>query len=87
MIGHNLITKQTTAEGRICNKVLVVERTYCRREKYFAILMDRQFQVSASTSSANYEQGPVIVASSEGGVEIEVIANRSPELIIKVAHA
>ena len=41
MIGNKLITKQTGEQGRICEKVLVVERLYLRREYYFAILMER----------------------------------------------
>ncbi|KAJ1933531.1 succinate--CoA ligase beta chain, partial [Linderina pennispora] len=59
MIGHKIFTKQTGAHGKPCNKVFIVERKYVRREYYFAILMDRA------------TQGPVIVASSEGGVDIE----------------
>lgn len=46
MIGQKLITKQTGEKGRICNQVLVCERKYPRREYYFAITMERSFQVS-----------------------------------------
>ncbi len=46
MLGHKLITKQTGEAGRPCNAVYVCERLYARREYYFAILMDRQSQVS-----------------------------------------
>lgn len=46
MIGKKLITKQTGAKGRICNQVLICERKYPRREYYFAITMERSFQVS-----------------------------------------
>jgi succinyl-CoA synthetase beta subunit len=49
----------------------VCERVYNRRETYFAILMDRSCQ------------GPAIVASSEGGVEIETVAMETPDAIIK----
>ena len=70
MIGHKLITKQTGAAGRLCNAVYIVERKFARREFYLAILMDRQ------------SQAPVIVASSQGGMDIETVAKESPEAII-----
>lgn len=41
MLGNKLVTKQTGDKGRICDKVLVVERKYLRREFYFAITMER----------------------------------------------
>ena len=72
MIGKKLVTKQTGQAGRICNSVYVVERLYVRREFYVAIVMDRQ------------TQGPVIIASSQGGMDIEQVAAESPEAI--VAH-
>uniref|UniRef100_UPI0010A01ACD succinate--CoA ligase [ADP-forming] subunit beta, mitochondrial-like n=1 Tax=Podarcis muralis TaxID=64176 RepID=UPI0010A01ACD len=71
MIGKKIFTKQTGEEGRICNQVLICERRYLRREHYFAIMMERSFQ------------GPVIIASSQGGVAIEDIAAGKPETIIK----
>ena len=70
MIGHNLITKQTGAKGRICNSVFLVERKFARREFYLAILMDR----------AN--QCPVIIGSSQGGMSIEDVAKENPDAII-----
>lgn len=70
MIGHKLITKQTGERGRICNSVFIVERKFARREFYLAVLMDRA------------TQGPVIVASSQGGMDIETVAKESPEAII-----
>ncbi|QDS75236.1 Succinate--CoA ligase [ADP-forming] subunit beta, mitochondrial [Venturia effusa] len=69
MIGHKLITKQTGAGGRPCNSVYVVERKFARREFYLAILMDRA------------TQGPVIVASSQGGMDIEEVAKSNPAAI------
>ncbi|KHJ34140.1 putative succinyl- ligase beta-chain [Erysiphe necator] len=71
MIGHNLITKQTGAKGRPCNSVYICERKFSRREFYLAILMDR-----ASAS-------PIIVSSSQGGMDIETVAKESPEAIKK----
>ena len=41
MLGANLITKQTDANGRPCNKVFLCERRYPRREYYCSISMDR----------------------------------------------
>lgn len=69
MIGHKLVTKQTGAGGRLCNSVYICERKYARREFYLAILMDRA------------TQSPVIVASSQGGVDIETVAKESPDAI------
>ncbi|OJJ06856.1 hypothetical protein ASPVEDRAFT_340127 [Aspergillus versicolor CBS 583.65] len=70
MIGQKLITKQTGAAGRLCNSVFIVERKFARREFYLAVLMDRQ------------SQAPVIVASSQGGMDIEAVAKENPEAII-----
>jgi succinyl-CoA synthetase beta subunit len=70
MIGHKLITKQTGAQGRICNSVYICERKFARREFYLAILMDRS------------TQSPVIVASSQGGMDIETVAKETPDAII-----
>ena len=70
MIGHKLVTKQTGERGRICNSVYIVERKFARREFYLAILMDRS------------TQSPVIVASSQGGMDIETVAKEQPEAII-----
>ncbi|KAL1922752.1 uncharacterized protein VTP21DRAFT_9128 [Calcarisporiella thermophila] len=70
MLGHRLITKQTGAQGKLCNAVYICERKYARREYYFAILMDRK------------TQRPVIVASSQGGVDIEGVAAENPEAIL-----
>ncbi|XP_059935693.1 succinate--CoA ligase [ADP-forming] subunit beta, mitochondrial [Mesoplodon densirostris] len=71
MIGKRLFTKQTGEKGRICNQVLVCERRYPRREYYFAITMERSFQ------------GPVLIGSSQGGVNIEDVAAETPEAIVK----
>src|SRR3982751_5988451 len=71
MLGQTLVTHQTGAAGRVVNKVLVAESAQIAREIYFAILLDR------ATAA------PLIVASTEGGVEIETVAVRSPEKIIR----
>ena len=51
MIGSKIFTKQTGESGRICNKVMVCERLYSRREYYFAITLDRIFAVSFTNKS------------------------------------
>jgi succinyl-CoA synthetase beta subunit len=71
MIGQTLVTHQTGPQGRIVRKVLVAESAEIAREIYFAILLDR------ATAA------PLIVASTEGGVEIETVAAKSPERIIR----
>src|SRR5881392_2636557 len=70
MLGQTLVTHQTGSAGRVVNKVLVAEAAQIAREVYFAILLDR------ATAA------PLIVASTEGGVEIESVAEKSPEKII-----
>uniref|UniRef100_A0A8D0BAZ5 Succinate--CoA ligase [ADP-forming] subunit beta, mitochondrial n=1 Tax=Salvator merianae TaxID=96440 RepID=A0A8D0BAZ5_SALMN len=71
MIGKKLFTKQTGEKGRICNQVLICERRYLRREYYFAITMERAFQ------------GPVLIGSPQGGVNIEGVVAENPEAIVK----
>jgi succinyl-CoA synthetase beta subunit len=71
MLGQILVTHQTGLTGRPVNKVLVAESADIAREIYFAVLLDR------ATAA------PLIVASTEGGVEIETVAAKSPEKIIR----
>jgi succinyl-CoA synthetase beta subunit len=71
MLGQTLVTHQTGPAGRVVNKVLVVEAAEIAREIYFAIIRDRP------TSA------PLIVASTQGGVEIEAVAAKTPEKIIR----
>jgi len=71
MLGQILVTHQTGRAGRVVNKVLVAESAEIAREIYFAVLLDR------ATAA------PLIVASTEGGVEIETVAAKSPEKIIR----
>src|SRR4026207_549824 len=71
MLGQTLVTHQTGPAGRVVNKVLVTRSVEIAREIYFAILLDR------ATAA------PVIVASMEGGVEIEAVAAKSPEKILR----
>ncbi len=71
MLGQNLITKQTTKDGMPCNKVMLAQRMYMRREMYLSIMLDR---------SAG---GPIFIASPAGGTSIEDVAEHTPELIFK----
>ncbi|EIN13611.1 succinyl-CoA synthetase beta chain SSC-beta [Punctularia strigosozonata HHB-11173 SS5] len=70
MIGAKLITKQTGAAGRICNAVMLAERRQPKHEYYVAVLNDRA------------SNGPVLVASAQGGMNIEEVAAKDPEAII-----
>ena len=69
MLGETLVTHQTGEDGRVVRKVLVAKSVEIQKELYFAILIDRA--ISA----------PVIVASTEGGVDIEAVAEHTPEKI------
>jgi succinyl-CoA synthetase beta subunit len=71
MLGETLVTHQTGPAGRKVNTVLVAQSVEIDREIYFAIVLDR------ATGA------PMIVASTEGGVEIEAVAEESPEKIIR----
>lgn len=71
MIGETLVTKQTGEEGKLVRKVMVAESVDIKHEYYLSILMDRD------TSR------PVIVASVEGGMDIEEVAENRPEKILK----
>lgn len=69
MLGHKIYTKQTGPSGKKVTAVYVVEREFVRREAYVAILMDRG------------TQGPIIVASAQGGMDIEGVAAETPDAI------
>ncbi len=71
MIGSRLVTHQTGAEGRLVHRVLVEQASTIVREFYLGLLIDRA------------TRRITLVASAEGGVEIEKVAQHSPELIIK----
>src|ERR1700716_1986756 len=71
MLGQTLVTHQTGPHGRVVNKVLIAESAEIAREIYFAILLDRAIAA------------PLVVASTEGGVEIETVAAKSPEKILR----
>lgn len=73
IIGMTLVTPQTGPEGKLVRRVLVEEQTQVERELYLAVLIDGSI-------------GKIILmASAEGGMEIEEVAARSPEAIHRVA--
>ncbi len=71
MLGQVLVTKQTGPDGRVVRKLLVAAAPTIRKEIYLAVLLDRA------------AGRPVVMASTEGGVDIEEVAARSPEKIIR----
>ena len=71
ILGMNLVTHQTGPEGRIVKRLLVEEGVNIKKEFYVGITLDR-------ASSQN-----VVMASTEGGVEIEKVAAETPEKILK----
>jgi succinyl-CoA synthetase beta subunit len=72
MIGNTLVTAQTGAAGRKVQTVYFTVASDIKKEYYLAVLLDR------ATSR------PVLVASTEGGVEIEKVAHETPDKIFKV---
>jgi len=71
MLGETLVTHQTGPDGKVVRKVLVAEAVDIEKEYYLAILMDR------ATGA------PIIIASTEGGVEIEAVAEKTPDRIFR----
>jgi succinyl-CoA synthetase beta subunit len=69
MIGYNLVTHQTTKDGLKVNAVLIHEGVDIVRQIYLAFILDRN------------SQSPAIVASTEGGVEIEEVAKNNPSAV------
>ena len=72
MLGKTLVTKQTGPDGKIVNRLYIEEGCDIKKEYYLSMLVDR------STSSIS------IIASTEGGMEIEEVAEKEPEKIITV---
>jgi succinyl-CoA synthetase beta subunit len=73
ILGMTLVTPQTGPEGRLVQKVLVEQAQDIAQELYLGIVMDRTLA------------RPIIMMSAAGGMEIEEVAARTPELIIKEA--
>ncbi|MBC8370629.1 MAG: ADP-forming succinate--CoA ligase subunit beta [Planctomycetes bacterium] len=73
MLGMMLKTHQTAAEGQLVRKIAVCEALDIARELYVGVALDRQIGL------------PVLMASAEGGVEIETIAEERPEALLRLA--
>jgi len=71
MLGNVLVTKQTGPEGRPVNKLIIALAPNIQKELYVAVLLDR------ATSR------PVVMASTEGGMDIEEVAAKTPEKLVK----
>jgi succinyl-CoA synthetase beta subunit len=71
MLGSKLVTYQTGADGQIVQRVLVEQGLRIGRELYLGLVLDRA------------TEKPVLMASQEGGVEIEKVAHDTPEKIVK----
>jgi succinyl-CoA synthetase beta subunit len=71
MLGNVLVTKQTGPEGRLVSKLLVAGAPAIKKELYLAVLLDR---VSSR---------PLVMVSTEGGVDIEEVAEKTPDKIVK----
>lgn len=72
MLGNTLITNQTGPAGRKVQTIYFAQATKIQKEYYLAILLDRATSL------------PVIIASTEGGMDIEEVAEKSPEKIIRL---
>ena len=73
LIGSTLVTPQTGPEGRLVSRVLIEEQLDIERELYLGLLIDRALA------------RPVLMASIAGGMDIEQVAEETPELILREA--
>ena len=72
ILGMTLVTHQTGPEGKLVQKVYIEEGADIKSEFYLGMLLDRAAEM------------PVMMASTEGGMEIEKVAEETPEKIVKV---
>ena len=73
MLGQTLVTKQTGPKGKIVNKVYVAEfLPEIKKEYYLALMLDAR------------SKGPLFIASAEGGMDIEAVAAKTPEKVLKM---
>ncbi|QOR61397.1 ADP-forming succinate--CoA ligase subunit beta [Sulfurovum sp. ST-21] len=73
ILGMTLVTHQTGPEGKLVQKIYIEEGADIQDELYLGVVLDRAKEM------------PVIMASTEGGMEIEKVAEETPEKIVKVA--
>ena len=71
LLGKTLVTIQTGPEGKVVNQVIIEEGCDIARELYLGIVLDRSNKM------------PVLMCSTEGGMDIETVAEETPELIFK----
>tara|TARA_B100000085_G_scaffold132362_1_gene120595 strand:- start:74 stop:1240 length:1167 start_codon:yes stop_codon:yes gene_type:complete len=71
ILGMNLVTHQTGEEGKLVNQILITEALDIEKEFYFALMFDRA------------KNADVFIVSTEGGVDIEEVAAKTPEKIVK----
>ena len=71
MLGQVLVTHQTGPEGKLVSQILIAIGVDISKEYYLAVLMDR------ATSA------PIVIASTEGGVDIETVAEKTPDKIFR----
>lgn len=71
ILGMNLVSKQTGPQGKRVKKILIEQGLNIKNELYLAFIVDREKEM------------PVIIASTEGGMEIEEVADKNPDLIHK----
>jgi len=72
ILGMTLVTHQTGPEGKLVQKVYIEEGADIKDELYLSVVLDRA------------QEMPIIMASTEGGMDIETVAEKTPEKIIKV---
>ena len=72
ILGMQLVTHQTGPEGKRVNKVYIEEGADIKDELYLSVVLDRAAEM------------PIIMASTEGGMDIETVAEKTPEKIIKI---
>ncbi len=73
LLGKKLVTHQTGPQGKVCHRLYVEAGCNIDREIYMAFVLDRQ------------KESVTVVASAEGGMEIEQLAIEKPDSIIKIA--
>ncbi|HFD13953.1 MAG TPA: succinate--CoA ligase subunit beta, partial [Epsilonproteobacteria bacterium] len=73
ILGMTLVTHQTGPEGKLVQKVYIEEGANIKDELYLSVVLDRAAEM------------PIIMASTEGGMDIETVAHDTPEKIIKIA--
>ncbi len=73
ILGMTLVTHQTGPEGKLVQKVYIEEGANIEDELYLSVVLDRAAEM------------PIIMASTEGGMDIETVAEETPEKIIKIA--